>query len=441
VHDKAIADLTDRGVDLVRVLWSDLHGIARGKDLTIDELPSAIEHGVGFCQAVMLTGLDATPLETAETSGTGWPDAFARPDVDTLAVADHTPGVAICLADIQDSRTGGPLFLSPRDLLRAQVARLTARDLHPIVGPELEFSLCRPDKEAPNGWRAYLDRDTAGYIVGVANDPAEVIPLLLRRCRAMGIPVYAGNHEFSGGQFEINIRHADAVAAADRAFLFKHATKEIAAQQGLRATFMGKPFADRAGNGTHLHLSIVDSENRSAFYDPADEHGLSTVAQSFLAGLIEHAPALTAILNPTVNAFKRLGGGLAPAVANWGPDNRAAYIRLPPERGPGTRLEIRIGDGTTNPYLAIAALLAAGLDGIDRGLRPPPLVTRDDPTAGAPLPTSLGGALTALEDDKPLVEALGPRLTDLFVALKRQETRRFAAAVTDWEFREYSWLL
>ena len=165
------------------------------------------------------------------------------------------------------------------------------------------------------------------------------------------------------------------------------------------------------------------------------------MAQSFLAGLLEHARALTAILNPTVNAFKRLGGGLAPAVANWGPDNRAAYIRIPPERGPNTRLEIRIGDATTNPYLAIAALLVAGLDGIDRALRPPPPVTRDDPTAGAPLPTSLDAALTALEDDKPLAESLGPRFTELFVALKRQEIARFAAAVTDWEFREYSWLL
>jgi len=441
VPDTTVTDLTERGVDLVRVLWSDLHGIARGKDLTIDELPRAIRHGVGFCQALMLTGLDATPLETEETSGSGWPDAIARPDLNTIAIADHVPGVAICLADILDSRTGTPLQLSPRDILRTQVSRLSTRNLRPIVGPELEFSVCRPDPTAGFGWREYLDRDTAGYVVGVANDPAELIPLLLRRSRAMGIPVFAGNHEFSGGQFEINIRHGEALPAADRAFLFKHVAKEIVAQQGLRATFMGKPFAGRAGNGTHLHISFVDSDGRNVFHDPAAKHGLSTVAQSFLAGLIGYAPALTAILNPTVNAFKRLGAGLAPAVANWGPDNRAAYIRVPPERGPDTRLEVRVGDGTANPYLAIAALLAAGLDGIDRGLEPPPPVTRDDPTDGAPLPTSLDAALTALEDDKALAEALGPRYVELFIALKRQETRRFAAAVTDWEFREYSWLL
>lgn len=435
---REIGELADQGVDLVRVLWSDLHGIARGKDLTLDELPRAVEHGVGFCQAVLLTGLDAEPLETSETSGTGWPDASARPDLATLAAADHDPGVAVCLADIVDPQTGTPLFLSPRDLLRAQVSRLSTRDLQPVVGPELEFSLCRP---AGDGWTEYVDRDTAGYIVGVANDPAGLISLLMRRCRALGIPVFAGNQEFSGGQFEINIRHAGALAAADHAFLFKHVTKEIAAQEGFRATFMGKPFAARAGNGTHLHLSLVDSSGGNACYDPASPYGLSTVAQSFLGGLIEHAPALTAILNPTINAFKRLGGALAPVVANWGPDNRAAYVRIPPERGPGTRLEVRIGDGTTNPYLAIAALLAAGLDGIDRGCPLPPPVTRDDPTAGAPLPATLDAALSALEDDKILTEALGPRFTELFIALKRAESRRFAMAVTDWEFREYSWLL
>lgn len=430
-----VADLTDRGVDLVRLLWSDLHGIARGKDLTIEELPRAVEHGIGFCQALMLTGLDATPLETDETSGTGWPDASARPDLGTLMIADHVPGVAICLADIHDSRTRAPLHLSPRDLLRTQVERLKTRSLRAIVGPELEFSLCRPDPSAPHGFREYVDRDTAGYIVGVANDPAELIPLLLRRCRAMGLPVFAGNHEFSGGQFEINIRHGDAIDAADHAFLFKHMAKEVAAQLGLRATFMGKPFAGRAGNGTHLHVSIVDDKGHNVF--DANE----SLSNAFLGGLLEHAGALTAILNPTVNAFKRLGDGLAPAVANWGPDNRAAYVRVPPERGAATRFEVRVADGTANPYLAVAAVLAAGLDGIERGLVPPAPVTRDDPTDGAPLPRSLDEALAALEEDKQLVEALGQRFTELFINLKRQEIRRFAAAVTDWEFREYSWLL
>jgi glutamine synthetase len=423
-------------VDLVRVLWSDLHGIPRGKDITIDEWPRVVEHGVGFCQAVMLTGLDATPLELDETSGTGWPDAIARPDPDTLVLAGHAPGVALCLTNLTDSRTREPLAISPRDILHAQVARLQQRGLAPIVGPELEFSLYYWDS---SGAREYLNRDTAGYVVGAANDASGMIPLLLRQCRASGLPVTSANHEFSGGQFELNLRHNPAVQAADHAFLAKHLVKEIATQQGLHATFMGKPFAGRAGNGTHFHISLVDDQQRNVF--AGQENELSATAKAFLAGLLEHAAALTAILNPTVNAFKRLGGSLAPAVANWGQDNRAAYVRVPAERGEATRFEVRIADGTANPYLATAAILAAGCDGIERDLTPPPPVSTDDPTAGAALPESLDAALTLLEEDKLLVEALGQRFTELFIALKRAECRRFAMAVTDWEFREYSWLL
>jgi glutamine synthetase len=428
--------LTDlANVNVVRVLWSDLHGIPRGKDVTTDSWPRVAEHGIGFCQALMVTGLDATPLEIDETSGTGWPDAVAKPDLDTLTLAGHT-NVALCLASIADAQTGEPLFLSPRDMLRTQVTRLRQRGLTPIIGPELEFSLFYWDN---TGAREYVTRDTAGYVVGVANDSSGIIPLLLQMCRLTGLPVISANHEFSGGQFELNIQHGPAVQAADHAFLAKHLIKEIASQQQLSATFMGKPFANRAGNGTHFHISIVDDQQRNAFVDKENE--LSQTAKAFLAGVLEHAGALTAILNPTVNAFKRLGDSLAPTVANWGPDNRAAYVRVPAERGEATRFEVRIADGTANPYLAIAAILAAGCDGIERELTPPAPVTKDDPAAGAPLPDSLDAALTLLEEDKLLVEALGQRFTELFVALKRAETRRFAKAVTDWEFREYSWLL
>jgi glutamine synthetase len=440
--DSVLADLARRRVDLVRVLWSDLHGVARGKDIVAEELPAVLDRGVGFCQAVLLTDLGATPLASQETSGRGWPDAVARPDLTTLAYPDYAPGVALCLADLHDVRSGQPLSFSPRDLLRTQVERLTRHGLHPVLAPELEFYLCRPDDRAAHGFSRYVDRDTAGYTVGVATDPSGMLPLLLRQCRALGLRVFAGNQEFGGGQFEINHIHSDAMPAADGAFLFKHAVKEIACQAGLRATFMGKPFTDGVGSGSHIHLSLTDGDGATACHDPDDEHGLSPVARAFLAGLIEHAPALTAILNPTINAFKRLRhGDLAPTVADWGPDNRTAFVRVPPERGAATRLEVRVGDGTTNPYLAFAALLAAGFDGVERDLTPPAATDPGEVSGGVRLPDSLDAALTALTEDKILAEGLGGHFVELYTQLKRQELDRFARTVTDWEFHEYSWLL
>ncbi|MFC8436439.1 glutamine synthetase family protein [Streptomyces sp. NPDC057253] len=438
------AELAGRDIDLVRVLWSDLHGVARGKEIPTDELHRFADHGVAFCQALMVTDLAGNPLHVPESASSGWPDADARIDPDTLALPGYAPGIAYLLAEVTDPAAhGAPLRFDPRSLLRRQIDRLTARGLHPVAAPELEFYLLKADPEAPHGWRRYLDRDTAGYVVGTAYDPDDMLPLLIRECRALGLGVHAGIQEFSGGQYEINQAHGPALGAADRAFLFKYAVKEIAARHGMRATFMGKPFADRSGSGNHVHLSLTDGQERNLFADDSAEDGLSALARSFLAGLLEHAPALMAVLNPTVNAYKRLAaaGSLAPTAANWGYDNRLAYARIPPERGAGARIEVRIGDGAGNPYLTIAALLAAGLDGVERDLLPPPPITGDRGDEGATLPSSFREALTALEQDKALNEALGERFVQVFTELKRLEITRFEQAVTDWEFNEYSWML
>ena len=436
------ADLAERGIDVVRVLWSDLHGVARGKQIAAEELPLFAAHGVAFCQALMVTDLAGNPLRTMESSASGWPDANARIDPSTLALPGYAPGVAYLLAEVTDPAAGGaPLPFDPRTLLRGQIARMADHGLHPVVACELEFYLLRPDPAAPRGWERYQDRDSAGYVVGAAYDPDGMLPLLLRECRALGLRTHVAMQEFSGGQFEINQLHGDALDAADRAFLLKYAVKEIAALHGLRATFMGKPFADRDGCGHHVHVSVCDSDGRNLFADA--DGGLSRQAGSFLAGILEHAPALMAVLNPTVNAYKRLGspGSLTPAAACWGYDNRLAFARIPPERGQGTRIEVRIGDGASNPYLVVAALLAAGLDGVNRNLTPPAPLTDGNEGRGAQLPTSFPAALAALTNDQALSAALGKRFTDVFTLLKGQENSRFERAVTDWEFDEYSWML
>jgi glutamine synthetase len=441
-----LAELHARKIDIVRILWSDLHGVARGKDVTTAELPRAVEHGVAFCQALMVTDLSAVPIESVDSSGSGWPDAIARPDLASVRYPDYVSGVAIMLADIDQSHsTGGarpgPLPFSPREILRREVAALDGHGLVPVMAPELEFYLCRP---TPQGWRPYLDRDTGAYLVGVANDPEDILATLIRRCVALDLGVLAGNHEFSAGQFEINHMHSGAVDAADRAFLFKHAVKEIAAQRGLRATFMGMPFDGLSGSGTHVHVSLTGTDGRNAFAVDSPTVSLSALGQHFLAGLLAHGTALTAILNPTVNAFTRLAGagdGLAPSHINWGLDNRTAFVRVPPEDGPSTRLELRVGDAAANPYLAFAAILAAGRDGIERSLPLADPLAPGAPRTGTRLPRSLADALAALEHDTELSQALGEQFVRVFAALKRQEIAHFERAVTDWEFNHYSWLL
>ena len=243
-------------------------------------------------------------------------------------------------------------------------------------------------------------------------------------------------------QYEINLREAPALVAADRAFRLKSAVKDVAAQHGLLATFMGKPFNDQGGSGFHVHLSL-ERDEANAFDDPDDPDGISGEMRAFVGGVLAHAPALMAVLNPTVNAYRRLvPDSLAPTHANWGWDNRTALVRIPPERGGATRVEVRVGDGSANPYLAVAGLLFAGLHGVRDGLVPPSPVggdayTLDPASSGDRLPPSLDDALAALEADEVLRDGLGPVLVDTFLALKRFELERHRTWVSDWDLDEY----
>jgi glutamine synthetase len=229
-------------------------------------------------------------------------------------------------------------------------------------------------------------------------------------------------------QYEINLRHMDALSAADRTFRLKAAVKDLAARHSLVATFIGKPFNDQGGSGTHLHVSL-NRDERNAFDGPSAELG------AFTAGVLAHAAGLMALLNPTINAYRRIRpDALAPTRANWGWDNRTAFVRIPPERGAGSRIEVRVADGAANPYLAIAAVLAAGTHGVREGLRPPPPVPEEN---GAALPLTLDAALDALERDEVLCGALGPEIIETFLTVKRFEIERNRAWVSDRDIAEY----
>jgi glutamine synthetase len=427
------------GIDVVRVTYPDLIGTERARDVLLEELPRACEHGLAFCRAVYHTSPQGDVVPVSGGLDAGLPDICVRPDLDTLVPLPWEPRVAACLADVVDPATGSPAPESPRDLLRSVLARCAEHGLRPVVGPELEYFLCEPD--GTGGWRRYGQDPGVVYTAGLRADPDNHLLRTLRQVRDLKVGAISGNHEFDGGQFEINLIHSEAMSAADRAFRFKAAIKELARREGRLATFMAKPFNDAGGSGFHLHLSCDDAEGRNAFDDPAAPYGLSATARHATAGVLAHAPALAALLNPTVNSYKRFGPDtLAPWLIDWGLDNRSAMIRIPPERGAGARMELRLGDAGANPYLVIAGTVAAALLGVLAGEEPPaPLEGYGyDSSRAAVLPSTLSAALDALEADTALAEVLGKDFTTSFLTYKRNEVERFHRHVTDWEFTEYA---
>jgi glutamine synthetase len=438
-----VEDLRGKGIDVVRVSYPDLIGVDRGRDVLIDELQSVMGHGIAFCRAVYHTSPmgDVVPVQGGIESGL--PDISARPDLSTLTNLPWEPGAAWCLADT--SVLGGRAAEeSPREVARRVSAKLNELGVGAVIGPELEFYLLEEDASSPNGWRRYADQPGNVYVVGRKGDPKGVLLTMLRNMRDAALQVTAANHEFCPGQFEINLNHSDLLDAADRAFRMKSAVQEIARHEGMLATFMAKPFNDEGGSGFHLHISLVDGDGTNVFGDEAGADGLSTVGRAAIAGVLAHAPALAAILNPTINSYKRFGPDtLAPWLIDWGLDNRSAMVRIPPERGGASRMEVRLGDATANPYLAMAAVCAAIYLGVRDKLEPPkPLEGYGyDPESAPMLPQSLPEALDALEADKDLQEVLGEFFVESFLTYKRNEVERFSRFITDWEFREYAYHL
>ncbi len=433
--------LEENGIEVVRLQYADLHGISRGKDLPVSVFAHALEEGIGFVEAIMTVDLRHNVVAGFEG---GFPDLLARPDPSTLVELPWDPGVAAVVCDLVDPVSGEPHPLDSRGALKRQLAFFAELGLEPIVGPELEFYLCEPDAAEPRGFRPYADQVSPVYTVGGVSDPRGTVRRMLDAAVRLGLGAVASAHEYGRSQYEINLRHGAALDSADRAFRFKSMVKELAALDGLRATFMGKPFNGDEGSGFHLHVSLVDAEGENACADPDGEAGLAAHTRHFIAGVLEHAPAMMVFFNPTVNAYRRISAeALVPTRVSWGHDHRMTLVRVPRERGAATRLEIRVGDGTANPYLAYAAALAAGLDGIRRELEPPApiegmIYDLPEDAQGLALPATFQEALEALHADEVVSEALGAPLVETFETIKGHELERFRTWVTDWEFEEYS---
>jgi glutamine synthetase len=436
-----VARLREQGVDVVRISYPDLIGVDRGRDVLVDELERVAGHGLAFCRAVYHTSPRGDVVPVHGGLDAGLPDITVTPDLATLTPLPWEPGAAWCVGDAW-THDGGPAEESPRHVARRVAHRLAELGLAAVVGPELEFFVC--ERGDDGSWRRYADEPGNVYVVGRKGDPRGLLVAMLRHLRDAGLRVTAANHEFAPGQFEINLDHSELVDSADRAFRLKSAVQEIARHESLLATFMAKPFNDEGGSGFHLHVSLVDDDGVNVFGDESGPFGLSTRGRAAIGGVLAHAPALAALLNPTVNSYKRFGPDtLAPWLIDWGLDNRSAMVRIPPERGTATRMEVRLGDATANPYLAAAAVGAAAYLGVRDRLEPPePLEGYGyDPSRAAILPQRLPDALDAFEADTALHDVLGETFVASFLAYKRNEVERFERHVTDWEFREYAYHL
>src|SRR4249920_359604 len=308
--------LRAEGVDVVRVSYPDMIGVDRGRDVLVDELPTAMGHGLAFCRAVYHTSPmgDVVPVQGGLEAGL--PDIHVHPDLATLAPLPWEPNAAWCLGDAV-TPDGSPAPESPRVVVRRVAEAISGLGYTLICGPELEFYLCQRD--ADGRWQRCANELGNVYVVGRKGDPQGLLLHMLRQLRDAGLKVTAANHEFSPGQFEINLGHSEVADAADRCFRLKSAVQEIARQRGLLATFMAKPFNDEGGSGFHVHVSLSDDGGANVFGDPDGPDGLSAAGRHAIGGVLRHARALSALLNPTVNSYKRFGPDtLAPLAGRLG---------------------------------------------------------------------------------------------------------------------------
>jgi glutamine synthetase len=417
----------------VRLLWPDHLGLARGKYLT----PEKAATGTAHCISLFTLGFDRVMIP--HDGGFFWdglPDCDATFDDEAIRPG-WQEGTTVVIPDI--TREGKPVPLAPRNVLKEVVARWEDKGLAPKVGIELEAFLFEPDGDG--GWRPISTPGAYVYGTGSAVDPSGTIDEIMKTAVQVGLRLESVNSEYDNGQFELTLRYDDAMRAADDAFLFKVMAKEIAASRGMLLTFMGKPINGRGGSGFHVNLSFDDDQGTNVLGDPESDDGLSEMARSVIAGLLHHHVGMTALVAPTVNAYKRLQpGSLCGYWANWGYDHRGVTVRVPPARGQGTRLEHRVGDGSVTPHQGVAAVLAAALLGYEKGYDPPPVETLDcieKASTDVVCPPSLSEALDALEADTDLVEAFGAAYVDGFVTVKRAEWDRYQKWTTDWETAEY----
>jgi glutamine synthetase len=435
-REQVLTAISDEQIQFIDLWFTDITGLVKSITLPSTELESVLEQGAHF---------DGSSIEgfarVAES------DMTLMPDLDTFAVLpwdppeERTARLICTVHTVQDE----PFIGDPRTVLTRMTEQAAALGFHYKTGMELEFFLF----QMREGDRPLLPQDDAGYFDMSTGQSQTIRRRMLATLSALNIQVESTHHEIGSGQHEIDLRFDSALASADKVLTSRVALKTIAQRQGLYCTFMPRPVENLPGSGMHTHQSLHALQTgENVFAHPGDEYGLSQTARHFLAGQLYHARAMVAVLAPLVNSYKRLGTSFeAPVYVTWAHINRGALIRVPhiaPGREMHTRLELRCPDPSSNPYLASTVMLAAGLDGIRQQMQlPDPLeetLFQQEPSRRRRLevlPTSLGEALDALAQDEVILTALGPFISDRYLAAKREEFDAYNRQVTAWELERY----
>lgn len=433
--EQILQECVEKDVEFIRLQFIDVLGIPKNVAITFSQLEKVLNDGM------MFDGSSIEGFARIEES-----DMYLRPDLDTFVIYPWRPQagkVARLLCDVY-TPDGERFMGDPRNILKKTMEDAEAMGYTFNVGNECEFFLFHTDEE---GRPTTITNDEAGYFdldpVDLGTNARRDICLTLEE---MGFEIEASHHEVAEGQHEIDFKYANALKTADNVMTFKLAVKTIAKKYGLHATFMPKPIFGINGSGMHTNMSLF-KDGKNAFFDPSDDLQLSPIAYSFIAGVLEHVAGFTAITNPLVNSYKRLVPGYeAPCYVAWSASNRTDIIRIPASRGAGTRVELRSPDPSTNPYLALACCLAAGLDGIKRNLPAPKSVdvnlfksTQEerDALGVKNLPGSLYEAIVAMEEDGFVKTVLGDHAYNAFVTSKKAEWDQFRMFVSKWEIDNY----
>lgn len=429
-----LAKLKAQNVEYVRFELPDLHGTSRVKVVPIDKVEAYTRKGLNFYGGTLA-------LDTASMVVTGsglheernYRDHLLFPDLDSLAPVPWLDRTAKVICDPYWS-AGDPVTVAPRLVLKKLLEKADSMGFDVMMGHEFEFYLLKADTHEPLFGGLHIFNH-------VRNQYIPELDQMLQYLRDAGVDVITHNCEYAPSQFEINFGASVGIHAADKAFTFKAAVKEIAHRMGYMATFMSKPFTDQSGCCCHFHISLLDrTTGENAFLDLDDPDGLSTEMRSFVQGILTHAPAMMPLIGPTPNCYRRLKPHtFAPSNISWGIEDRSAMVRVKATRDEGTHLEMRAGSGLSNPYLSAAATIAAGLLGIEHQYELQPAVkgpSEDDPSL-AKLPQTLETALASLNADQEMRSLLGEDFVQLLTTVKQFELDRFHRHVTDWERKEY----
>ncbi|HKG73074.1 MAG TPA: glutamine synthetase family protein [Aestuariivirgaceae bacterium] len=433
-------------IDTVVAAFTDLQGRLMGKRFHARYFVDGGHEETHGCDYLLATDIDmeTVPGYSAASWERGYGDFVLKPDLGTLCLIPWLPATALVLCDVLDHHTHGEIPHSPRAVLKKQIARLSKMEMKAYMASELEFFLF-DESYASAQEKGYRNLKTAGayiqdYHILQTTKEEGVMRAIRNGLQGAGIPVENSKGEWGPGQEEINVKYAEALEMADRHVILKNGCKEIAWGQGKAITFMAKWDYGLAGNSAHIHQSLWSKDGRQAlFHDAKGDHGMSQLMKHYVAGLLAHADEITYFLAPYINSYKRFQAGtFAPTRAVWSFDNRTAGYRLCGAEGKGVRIECRVGGADLNPYLAFAALLAAGIDGVERKLELEPVFAGDAYDTKRKLreiPKTLRAALDLLDKSSLLRSAMGDAVIDHYLHTGRWEQLEYDRRITDWEIK------